>query len=534
VVCAPRGADDAGAGDVPARARAAGAGADRPFLDTRTLAARGALWKAASQSATQIIAFGVALALARLLTPTEYGTAAMVLAISALGAIFTDITLTSGLVQREHVGDADKSAVFWLNIALGAAATAVMFLAADGLARFYDDAGVSSLFRALSPIFVVNALGAVPRAVLVRAMRFKEVELQLTVATLVAGLLGVSLAALGYGAWALVAVQLCTAAVSTCAVWLLSPIRLERPSRSRAVRELARSGGHVFATRLFSYAGANFDNILIGRSLGARALGPYAFSYNIMLSPLQRVAVPAQELLFPTLSRLRGDRVRLLHAWVSATRLVLAVVVPPLILVVVQAHDVVHVLLGNRWADAAPILQALACAGLIQLLGRVNTAVFQALGRTRAMLRWTMFATALNIAGFVIGVNRGALGVAVAFALTNLLAQPVNLVLAARAVGVSVGRFCSEFVRIGRAFGVLAVSAVVLHGLLGWAGGPAALRILVVSGGALAAYVATLVLHVADVRGDIKLLTPRATRSDEAPAALGSAALAYGERGVDP
>jgi O-antigen/teichoic acid export membrane protein len=532
-VSTPRGADNAGAGDVRARARA-GAGADRPFLDTRTLAARGALWKAGSQGAIQIITFGAALALARLLTPTEYGTAAMVLAISALGAIFTDITLTSGLVQRKHVSDADTSAVFWLNVALGAAATAAMFLAADGLASFYDDAGVSTLFRALSPIFVVNALGAVPRALLVRAMRFKEVELQLTVATLVAASLGVSLAALGFGAWALVAVQLCTAAISTCAVWFLSPLRLSRPSASRAVSELGRSGGHVFATRLFSYAGANFDNILIGRTLGPHALGPYAFSYNVMLSPLQRIAVPAQELLFPTLSRLHGDRPRFLRAWVSATRLVVAVVVPPLILVVVQAHDVVHVLLGNRWADAAPILQALACAGLIQLLGRVNTAVFQALGRTRAMLRWTMFATALNIAGFVIGVNRGALGVAVAFALTNLLAQPVNLVLAARAVGVSVGRFCSEFLPIGRAFGVVAVVAVALHELVGWAGGAAAVRIVVVSGGALAAYFVTLVFHVADVQSDLKLLRPRATGSHDAPPGLQPAALAYGERGVDP
>ena len=89
----------------------------------RPLILRGLGWKAASQVFLQISRVLVVLILARLLTPAEFGLAAMVLAFSAIAYLFADLALGSALVRFEDVTEDDRSTVFWTTVAVGAILT---------------------------------------------------------------------------------------------------------------------------------------------------------------------------------------------------------------------------------------------------------------------------------------------------------------------------------------------------------------------------------------------------------------------------
>src|SRR5437870_10732430 len=149
-------------------------------------AVTGAAWKGASQTFVQVTRFTLAIVLAHLLTPTDYGIAGMVLVFSTFVIPFADLGLGAALVQRRSVSAVDLSTVFWTSIAAGAAFTGLGIVISTFVARFYGVDQVGPLFAALSASFIVTALGATQRSLLVREIRFRSLELR-AVAGLAAG-----------------------------------------------------------------------------------------------------------------------------------------------------------------------------------------------------------------------------------------------------------------------------------------------------------------------------------------------------------
>ena len=112
--------------------------------------------------------------------------------------------------------------------------------------------------------------------------------------------------------------------------------------------------------------------MLVGRYLGASALGVYALAYNVMLAPFHSVAGLIQQVMFPAFSRLQDDRKKMADVWIRMTRMVAAFTMPALAGLAIVAADFVEVLLGSRWSEATRVIQILAIVGLIQSLQTVN------------------------------------------------------------------------------------------------------------------------------------------------------------------
>ena len=159
----------------------------------------GIAWKAASQITLQLTRIVVALVLARLLTPHDWGLAAMVLVFSGFVVVFTDNALGTALIQRRELRDGDRSTVFWFSAGVGVLLALVGIALAGPLASFYGESDVRWLFVALSCGFVVSALGTTQMALLVREMQFGRLELRQIAATLTGATVGIGLAVAGQG-----------------------------------------------------------------------------------------------------------------------------------------------------------------------------------------------------------------------------------------------------------------------------------------------------------------------------------------------
>ena len=158
--------------------------------------------------------------------------------------------------------------------------------------------------------FVVASLGATQTALLTREMAFRALELRPMAGRPVGAAVGIALAA-GAGAWAIIAQQLTIVVVWTILIWRPRRWRPRFTFSMASLRDLGGFSGNVFGQRLVYYVHRNADNLLIGRFLGASALGVYALAYNVMLQPMSRIAGPVQEVLFPAFSRMQDDRERM-------------------------------------------------------------------------------------------------------------------------------------------------------------------------------------------------------------------------------
>jgi len=216
----------------------------------------------------------------------------------------------------------------------------------------------------------------------------------------------------------------------------------------------------VFTTRVIFYFNNNADNILIGRFLGSSALGIYAVAYNVMLAPLSRIAAPVVEVFTPAFARLQDDTERMASLWLRALRLVGTLMIPGMLGLVLVAPEFVHVLLGERWSDAVPVIQILTWVGLLQCMQRFNSSILQARNRTRTLLFCSIVTVVCSLAAFVVGLQWGIVGVAAAYAVSSTVAEPYYAWRTMRTVGVTVRRYLANLAGIATA--ALAMGAAVL------------------------------------------------------------------------
>jgi O-antigen/teichoic acid export membrane protein len=397
----------------------------------------GAGWAGLSQIAGHITRTIVAIVVARLLSPSDYGLAAMALVLTSLILIFSDLALGAALVQRKTLTEDDRSTAFWVTLGSGVLFTGLGVALAGPLSHLYGEPDTRVLFMGLSASFMISALGATQQSLMLRDMQYRRLEL-ISVAGVLAGApAAVALAAAGTGAWAIIGQQLVGTVLTSVLLWRASNWRPELRFSRASLRDLWSFSGFLVGHRLLYYTQQNADNFIIGRFVGAGALGAYAIAYNVMLAPASKIGGPLQRVLAPAFSRMQDEPERIADAWARVTRMIAALAVPALAGLMVIAPDFVDVLLGHKWHQAAPILQVLAWVGILQALQSVSVDILMARDRTSLMFRFSCCLVTAHLAAFIVGVHWGVMGVAVGYAISSTFVDPALLVITSRVVGIS-------------------------------------------------------------------------------------------------
>jgi O-antigen/teichoic acid export membrane protein len=484
----------------------------------RSRVLHGLAWKAGGQLVMQASRVVVAIVLARLLAPHDFGVAAMVLVFTSLVLVVSDVALGAALVQRPLLTERDCSTAFWATVGLGALFTGMGIAVSGAVASFYGEPQVRPLMAALSVGFLVNALGVTQEALLVREMRFRSLELRAMASVGVGAVVGIGAASAGWGAWAIIGQQLALGATSTLLLWRFCPWRPGFRFSRASLRDLGGFSANIFGHRVLYYLHRNADNLLVGRFLGAAALGAYALAYNVMLLPFSRIAGPVQDVLFPAFSKLQDEPGRIAELWMRATRVIGAISVPALAGLVVVAPDVVQVVLGPRWSGMVPVLQILAWVGLLQSLQTLNTNILQALDRTRTLLRFSVVFFATHLAAFAIGLQWGIVGVAAGYAVSSTIVEPVFAWVTCRVAGTTVRAFAASLAGVAAASLVMAVCVLGLRVLLVHEGVPAALRLLLLAVAGAVVYLPACAWRAPEVVTELRRLRPpRRDRSSSMP-----------------
>jgi O-antigen/teichoic acid export membrane protein len=475
----------------------------------------GISWKALSAIVLQGTNIVTTFILLRILSPDEFGLAAMVLVLSSVILLFADVGLGAALIQRETIDERDRSTAFWISASIGLALTLAVFLGAGLVADAYGQPKVEPLLRVFSVEFVLAALGTTQSSLLMRAMRFRALELRSIVAALVGAATAIVIAALGGGTWALIGQGLASTGLSTALLWTSSPWRPHLLFARERVRALASVGGSVFGTRLAGYVGQNADTLIVARALGATSLGIYGIAYNITVVPATRMAGPVQAVLFPAFARIR-DPEEVGRAWLRATRAVSAVAVPALLGLVVVAPDFIAVFApGDEWEPAVPILQILAWNGLLQAITGLNASVLIGLGHSGRLFRFTLASTVVLVGAFLIGTHWGLKGVAVCYAVAATLIYPAYVRMTARATGLTLAAVGRSLAGTAAISVVMAAAVGAVHYGLVRLGLPAGLRLGIEIAAGLALYTFLAVTLVPDLRAELHAWR---RRGDAAPA----------------
>jgi O-antigen/teichoic acid export membrane protein len=409
--------------------------------DLRSRVMRGLVWVGASQAGLQLTRAVVSIIVARLLTPEEYGLAALALVFASLVLVFSDVALGAALVQRKTLSALDRDTAFWVTVASGIVFTVAGVALAGPIASLYGAPEAKPLLMALSATFIISALGATQQSLMLRDMDFRRVEMIPMIGAMMGAGVGVLLAFLDAGAWAIIMQQIVAAAGTTLFVWVRSGWRPRFAFSRASLRILGGFSVYMLGHRLLFYFQTNGDRFLIGRYLGTSALGVYAVAYNTMLQPAARLGGPLQRVFSPAFSRIQDEPERIAQTWLRVSRLLAAITVPALGGLIIVAPDFVHVILGEQWMAAAPVVQILAWVGIVQALQSLTVDILMSRGKARTIFRFSLVLTTVHLVAFIVGLQWGMIGVAVAYAISTTLVETQLTVLAAKALEISPMRF---------------------------------------------------------------------------------------------
>jgi O-antigen/teichoic acid export membrane protein len=468
-------------------------------LKERTI--RGGSARIAAQAASFALRIASLMMLARLLNPKDFGLVSMVTAFTGVLSLFRDFGLSAASVQRGTVTEEQTSTLFWINVLVGGILMLVAMALAPVVANFYHEPQLLMVTSVLAVGFLLNGAGVQHSAVLQRQMRFTALASIDILSLIISTAIAVGMAKAGYGYWALVAMTLSLPLTTTIGLWLATKWVPGMPSRGAGIRSMMRFGGTMTMSGLVWYFTYNFEKVLLGRFWGAEAIGIYGRAYQLIRIPTDNLNSAVGEVAFAALSRLQDQPDRLRRYFLKGYSLVVAVTLPITVACALFADDLIFVLLGPKWKDAAVIFRLLAPTILVFAITYPLGWLLNSLGLVGRSLKIALVFAPFMMVGYVIGLPYGPRGVALAYSVTMALWVLPFIVSAVRGTMISVRDI---LLALSRPLGSSIVAACVAFGVQSFCGSMSPLGRLLLEGAVLLVTY-TLVLLVAAGRGSVYL-----------------------------
>ncbi|KAA9340710.1 lipopolysaccharide biosynthesis protein [Adhaeribacter soli] len=380
-------------------------------LTDRTLA--GFLWTITGSGIQVSLKIGVLAIMARLISPKEFGVVGMAVIAIEFSKMFTQMGVGPAIVQRKELEDRHLATGFTMSLLMGLCFATTLFLGAPMLATFFRMEGLQEVLRTVSLIFLIDSFTLVGQALLQRAMKFKVIAgIDVASYAIGYGIVGITLGYLGYGKWALVTALLSQSLLHAILVVIIQPYPKTPKLDRNAFKELLHFGGGFTLARIGNYIALQGDNLVIGRMLGAAALGIYGRAYQFMVMPAALFGTALDQSLFPAMAKVQDDKQRLGKAFLTGVGFIALAGIPLSVLLVFLAPEIVLVLLGPKWVGVTLPFQILASGLLFRMSYKMSDTLVRATGAVYKRAWRQLIYGVMVVLGSYIGQFWGLYGVA--------------------------------------------------------------------------------------------------------------------------
>jgi PST family polysaccharide transporter len=435
-------------------------------------AVQGAAWTALQLWGFNAGSFIVFVVLGRLLRPADFGVVAAALTATMLLRYVVDAGFTRHLVQRQELPLIYADTAFWTAVTFAACFTVLTFFLAPYFALLFGMPRLTDVIRALTPLFLLTALDVTQSGLLDRQMAFRLQAIRRLLATLVSGIVAISLAFAGAGVWALVAQQLVMEAVTVVMLWRLTTWRPQFRVSRDCLRELLPFGVRMTGIRVTDFATTNGDNLFVGTFFGAAALGYYSVAYRMFSVVNDVLVMMINRVALTTFSRLQDDEARLNNAFYRASRMASVLTLPACAGLALVSHELIETLFGPRWLASVPMLQLLTVAAFAFGQLTLCSSYVVARGGIRNEFRWTMFLAVVQVGAFAIAAQISVRAVAASVGIVLAVAWPLRLLLLRGLGSISLRSYFAHYPPLAATTLVaIAGVAAVQHAASGWPAG---------------------------------------------------------------
>lgn len=378
----------------------------------KNAALKGVRWVLIAQIVTETSALVVTVVLARLISPAEFGHAAVALIFVPLASIITYEGFASALVQRKEYEPRHLRAAMLTSVLGGIVLSTLLFVLSQPVGGRLFGARTADLLEMVSPIFFIASLGAVSRALMLRRLNFRATSMIEMTALATGYAVSLALAIAGFDAPAIVAGGLTQSAVATTLLLIVARPPLPRWDRA-ASREISAFGLPAAAAGLVHVGFQNVDYAILAARVSATQTGIFYRAFNLGVVYQDKISGVMMRLAFPVYSRTES-RQELKEMHMRAMRLLASVLFPPLTLLMILAPLLIPFVYGDAWNAAIVPAQILAVAGMIAAILTGYPQVMLAVGRPKRLLRFNVAMLAVYGTAVFFAAGHGLVWVSIA------------------------------------------------------------------------------------------------------------------------
>lgn len=387
--------------------------------------ARGLIWSFTDSFGVYLIKFGFSIAIARALSPDDYGIMGLIVIFISLGQVFAQAGFPMALINKKEAGSSDFSTVFWFNIVTGAIIYVVLFLTAPLVAGFYDQEIIISVIRVSALSIVLSSFSGVQLTLLSKEMNFRRQALINLFSALMSGICGITLALKGYEVWALVFQSLTGSIISSLGLWIFSSWKPEFLFSFTSFKSLFNYGYKVFLQGLGDVLFTKIYFPLIGKLFPVAQLGYYTNASRFNDIFIRQTSNAFTQVIFPAFSSIQDEKERFSNNYLSAFRMLSAFMYLGSLLLIILSRSFVTVALTDKWLPAVPLMIVFFFEGFFFPLFIFNQNILLSVGRSGLSLKIDIFKKAATLASIIItfryGIRAMIIGQVTATAITFLI-----------------------------------------------------------------------------------------------------------------
>lgn len=383
-------------------------------------------WRFLERCGAQGVTFIVSIVLARLLDPTVYGTVALVTIFTTIMQVFVDSGMGNALIQKKDADDLDFSSVFYFNMAMCSVLYLIMFFAAPFIASFYRMPELTAIVRVLSFVVVISGVKNVQQAYVSRHLMFKRFFFSTLGGTIGAAVIGIAMAYLGFGVWALVAQMLFNAAVDTTILWITVKWRPKKMFSFQRLKSLFSYGWKLLVSSLIDTVYNDLRQLIIGKKYSSGDLAYYNQGKKFPQLIVTNINTSIDSVLLPTMSKAQDDMAAVRSMTRRAIKTSTFLMMPAMIGLAVCAEPLVRLILTEKWLPCVLFLRIFCITYAFYPIHTANLNAIKAMGRSDLFLKLEIIKKTVGIIAILITMWISVQAMAYSFLVTTILNQIIN------------------------------------------------------------------------------------------------------------
>ncbi len=397
------------------------------------------IWRSGTQIFAQLISWGSTLAVIRILDPADYGLFAMTQVVLVFLSFLNGYGLASSIIQAKEVDPKRLRQAFGALLILNGAISLLQFLLAPLVAEYYRQPLIEDLLRVQALIFLATPFIVLPEALMARNLEFKKTALVNLLSAIIGAIVALGSAFNGMGVWTLVYAAIAIFWTQAIGLFFAAKMFIRPSFDFRGSKDLFTFGGTILIAHIFWTIQSQSDIFIASRSLTLAELGLYAEALFLTTIFAAKFVPPLNEIAFPAYARIQDDPKALSWSFLKAVRLIMLIACPLYLGLAVTSHELINVLLGEKWLPMSPIVSVLALVMPLMTLQILFAPANNALGKPQISARVTMFGAIIMSLSFLIGVQFGVMGLAFAWVGGFPLLTVFTFLLSKGHLGLSTG-----------------------------------------------------------------------------------------------